>query len=57
MKRMEHAAYLLANTNTPVSSIAQTCGILDDNYFSKLFKKYYHKPPSKFRQDYYLIRS
>ena len=56
MKRMEHAAYLLANTNTPVSSIAQTCGILDDNYFSKLFKKYYHKPPSKFRQDYYLIR-
>ena len=57
MKRMEHAAYLLANTNTPVSTIAQTCGILDDNYFSKLFKKYHHKSPSKFRQDYYLIRS
>ena len=56
MKRMEHAAYLLANTNTPVSTIAQTCGILDDNYFTKLFKKYYHKTPSKFRQDYFMMR-
>ncbi len=54
MKRMEHAAYLLSGTNASVSAIAQTCGILDDNYFCKLFKKYYHKTPTRFRQDYYI---
>lgn len=56
MKRMDHAAYLLANTHTPVSTIAQTCGILDDNYFTKLFKRYHQKTPTQFRQDHYAIR-
>ena len=56
MKRMDHAAYLLSNTYMPVSTIAQTCGILDDNYFTKLFKRYYHKTPTKFRQEYYSIK-
>lgn len=50
MKRMDHAAYLLANTYMPVSTIAQTCGILDDNYFTKLFKRYHEKTPTQFRQ-------
>lgn len=56
MKRMDHAAYLLANTYIPVSTIAQTCGILDDNYFTKLFKRYHQKTPTKFRQDHYALR-
>lgn len=56
MKRMDYAAYLLSNTYTPVSTIAQTCGILDDNYFTKLFKRYHQKTPTKFRQDHYTTR-
>ena len=55
-KRMDHAAYLLSNTYMPISGIAQSCGILDDNYFTKLFKKYYSQTPTQFRQDYYAIR-
>lgn len=53
-KRMEHAAYLLTYTQSPISSIAQSCGILDDNYFTKLFKRYMLKTPSKYRQDYFV---
>ncbi len=53
-KRMTYAAYLLSYTQTPISTIAQTCGILDDNYFTKLFKRYMHTTPTKFRQEYYV---
>ena len=48
-KRMEHAAFLLATTTQSISSIAQQCGILDDNYFTKLFKRQYHITPSHYR--------
>ena len=56
MKRMDYAAYLLVNTTTPVSNIAQSCGVLDDNYFTKLFKRYHQKTPSQFRQEHYSVR-
>lgn len=49
-KRMEQAAYLLASTTLPISAIAQQCGILDDNYFTKLFKKHRGVTPSQFRE-------
>ncbi|MBE5887776.1 MAG: helix-turn-helix domain-containing protein [Lachnospiraceae bacterium] len=55
-KRMDHAAYLLANTYMPIASISQSCGILDDNYFTKLFRRYYDQTPTQFRQEYYAIR-
>lgn len=48
-KRMEHAAFLLSTTALPVSTIAQQCGVLDDNYFTKLFKKQYQMTPSQYR--------
>lgn len=48
-KRMEQAAFLLATTPQPISSIAQQCGILDENYFTKLFKRQYHITPSHYR--------
>lgn len=48
-KRMEHAAFLLSTTVQSVSSIAQQCGILDENYFTKLFKRQYHLTPSQYR--------
>lgn len=50
-KRMEHAAFLLSTTAQPVSSISQQCGILDNNYFTKLFKRHYHMTPSTFRNN------
>lgn len=48
-KRMEYAAWLLSSTQFPISTIAQHCGILDDNYFTKLFKKQYNITPTAFR--------
>lgn len=48
-KRMEYAAWLLSSTQFPISTIAQHCGILDDNYFTKLFKKHYDITPTQFR--------
>lgn len=51
-KRISQSAYLLSYTQMPISTIAQTCGILDDNYFTKLFKRYMGKTPTQYRQDY-----
>lgn len=48
-KRMEYAAWMLSSTQLPISTIAQHCGILDDNYFSKLFKKQYNVTPTQYR--------
>ena len=48
-KRMEHAAYLLESTQMPVSAVAQSCGISDDNYFTKLFKRAKGMTPMQFR--------
>lgn len=49
-KRMEHAAYLLASTQLSVSAVAQSCGISDDNYFTKLFKRANGITPIQFRR-------
>lgn len=48
-KRMEQAAFLLSTTEQSISSIAQQCGILDENYFTKLFKRQYQITPSLYR--------
>lgn len=48
-KRMEQAAYLLSSTQMPVSAVAQSCGISDDNYFTKLFKRAKGMTPMQFR--------
>lgn len=50
-KRMEHAAYLLSSTQMNVSAVAQSCGISDDNYFTKLFKRSNGVTPVQFRRD------
>lgn len=48
-KRMEHAVMLLNTTSLQIQTIAQQCGILDVNYFTKTFKKYIGTTPSKYR--------
>lgn len=50
-KRMEHAAYLLTTTDLSVSAVAQSCGISDDNYFTKIFKRHNGLTPRQFRAD------
>lgn len=49
-KRIEHAVYLLASTDIPISAVGQRCGIQDDNYFTKIFKKYTSITPKQYRQ-------
>lgn len=50
-KRIEHAIYLLNTTDLPISVVGQRCGVQDDNYFTKIFKKYIGMTPKQFRQE------
>ncbi len=49
-KRMDYAAHLLATTKQQIQSIAQICGIMDVQYFSKLFKKVKGMTPKEYRK-------
>lgn len=46
--RMNQAAILLKNSNMSVSEVASSVGILNENYFYKLFKKTYGCTPREF---------
>ena len=48
-KRIERAKHLLWNTQLQIQTIAQHCGILDVQYFSKTFKKYSGMTPKEYR--------
>ena len=48
-KRIEYAIYLLNSTNMQVQMIAGYCGILDVNYFTKIFKKIVGMTPKEYR--------
>ncbi len=50
-KRMEHATELLKDTKLQIQTVAQQCGILDVNYFTKAFKKLTGKTPSEYRKE------
>ncbi len=47
--RVEYAADLLLNTNYTIAEVAESCGIGDFNYFSRLFKKSHGLSPRKYR--------
>ena len=49
-KRMKHAAHLLTTTRLQIQTVALHCGIMDVQYFSKLFKKYTGKTPKEYRE-------
>ena len=49
-KRMEYAASVLTHTDKQIQEIAEDCGILDANYFIKLFKKEFGMTPSRYRE-------
>ena len=49
-ERMKRAArLLLANRDVPVKEIAALCGISDNNYFAKVFRRTYGISPTDFR--------
>lgn len=50
--RMQNAARLLAGSTTPIQQIAETVGILDANYFIKVFKKEFSMTPSQYRRSH-----
>ena len=50
MRRMEYAQYLLDSTSLQIQTVALHCGILDLQYFSKLFKRHTGMTPSEYRQ-------
>ncbi len=49
-RRMEAAKELLITTNQSIQFIAETVGIPDFNYFTKVFKKYEGVTPSDYRR-------
>ena len=51
-ERMQLAAHLLQTTALQVQTIAAHCGILDVQYFSKVFKKYMKKTPKAYRESF-----
>ena len=46
---MEHAAHLLGSTSLQIQTVALHCGIMDVQYFSKLFKRQTGMTPSDYR--------
>ena len=50
-KRMETAAFVLSHSDKQIQVVAEECGILDVNYFIKLFKKQYGMTPTQYRED------
>lgn len=48
--RINKAVGLLSNTNLNISQVANAVGIVDSNYFSRLFKKYQKTSPSAMRR-------
>ena len=49
-KRIDMAKHLLKTTKLQVQTVAQHCGFLDMQYFSKVFKKYTGKTPRAYRE-------
>lgn len=48
MVRMRKAAQLLLSSNDPIGKVAEKVGILNENYFYKLFRKAYGCTPREF---------
>ena len=48
-RRMKMAKKLLKTTNLQIQTVAGHCGILDVQYFTKMFKRYEGKTPKEFR--------
>lgn len=50
-RRIERACVLLAEQSVPIREIAEQCGFVDANYFSKTFKQLKGVTPKQFRME------
>lgn len=50
-KRIRHAAHLLGTTHLQIQTVALHCGIMDVQYFSKIFKRRMGKTPKEYREE------
>lgn len=50
-QRINRAAHLLQTTNQSISLVAEQVGILDVNYFTKMFKKAMGTTPTQYRRE------
>ncbi len=51
-RRIDRAKQLLTSGNAQIQIISQNCGIVDVNYFTKLFKKHTGFTPKAYRENY-----
>ena len=49
-RRIKQAKHLLVTTNLQIQTIALHCGIMDVQYFTKIFKKETGKTPKEYRE-------
>ncbi len=49
-ERIQLAQYLIGTTRLQIQTIALHCGIMDVQYFSKVFKRYVGKTPKEYRE-------
>lgn len=50
-RRMEHAAWMLRNTDNPVAKIAETLNYTSVSAFSQAFRSVYEKTPTQYRKE------
>jgi AraC-like DNA-binding protein len=49
--RKEAAEWCLLRTRMPIEAIAERLGYVDASNFSRTFRRWFRKPPGKFRKD------
>ena len=50
-QRVKRAAQLLSSTDRSISEVAEESGILDVNYFAKIFKRTFGMTPTRYRRE------
>ena len=50
-RRVKHAAHLLETSHLQIQTVALHCGIVDAQYFSKIFKKHMGVTPKEYREN------
>lgn len=52
LQRLKKATSLLSGGDEQIASVAEQCGFDDQFYFSRMFKKYYHFSPMRYRREF-----
>lgn len=52
LQRLKKATLMLSGGDEQIATVAEQCGFDDQFYFSRLFKKYYHFSPTRYRREF-----